>query len=131
MQRIVDQLYERFLKLLVEGRGLEKSEAKLLADGRVFTAQEALNFKLIDHIGYPDDALKRIRDLAGLSAQSRVVKYSVPRNFFSRFSGKLGMMWAWTEGDSLSELVLEGPRAYYLYAPQGTLWRALNLLRLK
>ena len=132
MQSLVDQLYQRFLKLLIEGRKIEESKARMLADGRVFTAADALKHKLIDKIGYPDDALKRIRELAKLSAQSRVVKYSVPRGFFSRFSGQLGVIWsAWNESHKLSDLVLEGPRAYYLYAPQGSLWRALQLLHLK
>ena len=132
MQRIVNQLYQRFLKLLIEGRKIEEDVAHTIADGRVFTATEALKYQLIDQIGYPDDALRRIRKLSGLSAQSRVVKYDVPRNFFSRFSSQLGVTWStWRSGRELSELALKGPRAYYLYAPDGALWRALQLVHLK
>ena len=127
MQAIVDQLYDRFLQLLVEGRGLDQESARAVADGRIFTAQEAKKRKLIDQIGYPEEALKRARALAQLPAESRVVKYHVPRSFFSRFSSEL-KLGLWSSSDRLSTLALEGPRAYYLYAPQGAAWRAAHLI---
>ncbi len=127
IQGIVDQLYQRFLGLLVKGRTLEEEVAKTLADGRVYTAQEALKHKLIDRIAYPQEALEYLKTLSGLDAEARVVRYHVPRSFFSRLSGRLGLDLQ--SGRSPAELAIEGPRAYYLYAPQGMVWRVLRLLQ--
>jgi protease IV len=129
LQEIVNQLYARFLDLLVKGRSLDVTEAKRLADGRVYTAADALKNKLIDQIGYPQQALDRIKKLSGLSEGTRVVKYHVPKSFFSRFSGSLGLSTEQLFNDqTMAKLALEGPKAYYMYAPQGMMWRALRLL---
>ena len=130
LQGIVDQLYVRFLDLLIKGRKLEKEEAQKIADGRVYTAQEALKLKLIDKIGYPNEALERVKDLSKISGEVRVVRYHVPKSIFSRFSGQLGLgLQGQLEDQMTLKLALEGPRAYYMYAPQGLLWRFMRLLK--
>lgn len=143
LQGIVDQLYERFLKLLRERRGLDEPVARRLADGSIYTAQDALKHKLIDKIGYPEEALKRAKTLAKLPPKSRVVHYSVPQSFFSRFSSQLGLdslsssstPWSSSSlsrgGNELTELSMNGPRAYYLYAPNGALWSALRMIYMR
>ena len=129
LQGIVDQLYSRFLKLLMERRGLTEETARRLADGSIYTAQDALKHKLIDTIGYPEDALKRAKVLAGLKSDARVVRYQVPRSFFSRFSSHLDLdTSAWIRRGGIADLALSGPRAYYLYAPNGSLWSTLRLI---
>ena len=130
LQGIVDQLYDRFLGLLIQSRSIEKDDAKRLADGRIFTAQEALKVKLIDRIGYPEEALSRLKNMSGLPERSRVVKYHVPRGFFSRFSSSFAHRWLSSNEEETMNLALSPPKAYYLYAPQGMLWRALRLLTL-
>lgn len=127
LKGIVDQLYQRFVSLLVEARKLKQEEALALADGRVYTAQEALNHKLIDQIGYPEDAIKRLKELSGLETKARVVRYHIPKSLFSRFSSALDL--SSSNVTSTLEMALEGPKAYYLYAPQGLAWRVLRLLQ--
>lgn len=129
LQGIVNQLYERFLSLLIKGRSIDREQAKELADGRVYTAQDALKNKLIDRIAYPEEALEHLLSLAGLDAKARIVKYHVPKSFFTKFSGQLGQnITSLLTSEEQSKLALEGPRAYYLYAPQGLVWRLLKLL---
>jgi protease-4 len=55
-QSVIDGLQDQFLARLVESRKLPMETAKRLADGRVYTAQQALDLKLVDRIGYMDDA---------------------------------------------------------------------------
>jgi protease-4 len=73
-QAVIDEYYEGFLAVVVKGRGNKLTEAELrpLADGRVYTAKQALQLKLIDEIGYFDSALQKALRLAGLKA-ARVV----------------------------------------------------------
>ena len=130
LQGIVNQLYKRFLDLLVKGRNIEKEEAKKLADGRVYTAQEALKLKLIDKIAYPNEALERVKKLSKIPGEVRVVRYHIPKSIFSRFSGSLGLnSQVHFEEEMSLKLALEGPKAYYMYAPQGMLWPFMRLLK--
>lgn len=65
MERPVNRLYDRFVKTVAEGRGLPEEEVRRLADGRVFVAEDALEAKLIDAVGYEDDAYDELCRLAG------------------------------------------------------------------
>lgn len=64
LQRSVDQAYERFLSLVSESRGVPADELRPVADGRILTAQDALEAKLIDAIGYEEDALRQVEAMA-------------------------------------------------------------------
>ncbi len=76
-QGIIDELYERFLEVIHEKRkdALSLEEIRELADGRVYTASQALKLKLIDEVGYFDEALARVLSLAKIPS-ARVVSYS-------------------------------------------------------
>jgi protease-4 len=52
LQGIIDSMFERFMTVVTESRPLEGTAIKEVADGRVFTAERALELKLIDRIGY-------------------------------------------------------------------------------
>ena len=54
-QEQVDEYYERFVDIVEEGRGLSEKEVKQLADGRTYTAKQALELGLIDSIALYDD----------------------------------------------------------------------------
>jgi len=75
MQGIIDSLYSRFVEAIDEGRkDLTADQIKPLADGRVYTAQQALDNKLIDGIGYLDDVIKIVKRATGL-ADARIITY--------------------------------------------------------
>jgi protease-4 len=58
-----------------------------LADGGIYTAEEALQHKLIDSIGYLDDAVKESARLASLTGDYQVVVYERPVTLLSLFGG--------------------------------------------
>jgi protease-4 len=86
LQDSVDAMYNRFLDLIVQGRPIKKAELKKLADGRIFTAEEAVKHKLIDGIGYWDDALAETADLLGVE-DLFVVTYETKKTFFDVLMG--------------------------------------------
>ncbi len=51
----VDEYYNKFVSIVSEGRGMTEEEIKALADGRVYTANQALNNGLIDEISLYED----------------------------------------------------------------------------
>ena len=54
-QSQVDECYERFVDIVEEGRGMSEKDVKKLADGRTYTAKQALKNGLIDKIALYDD----------------------------------------------------------------------------
>ncbi len=74
-QNLIDSLQGRFVRLVAEARKLPLDTARKLADGRIYTSQEALTSGLIDGIGYIDDTIEQARKLAGLDHASVVTYY--------------------------------------------------------
>lgn len=112
LQGSVDAMYDRFLDLVAQGRSIPKADLKPLADGRIFTANEALKHKLIDGIGYWDDAMDAMADLLGVD-DILVVTYQVEKTFFDRLMG------AHTPLPGLQSLLAAAgtPRRLYLWRP--------------
>jgi len=75
LEGIIKHLYEQFLKVVQEGRKtIEEQHLQKLADGRVFTASEALQEGLIDRIGYLTDGITWAKEMAGVD-KTQVVMY--------------------------------------------------------
>lgn len=61
-QKTIDDLHERFVSTIVDNRKqLSRAEIKKLADGRIYTSQQALENKLIDQVAYMDEAEEFIK----------------------------------------------------------------------
>lgn len=74
LQEIINRFYENFLTVILDGRkNLDRTQLLPLADGRVFTAPQALDAGLIDRIGYPQDAVAWAKQLAGIEKTCTVV----------------------------------------------------------
>jgi len=74
-QQIVQQLHGQFVSAVAEGRKgkLTLDEVKGLADGRVFTGQEAKRLKLVDELGNLQDAIATAARLAGMKGKPKTV----------------------------------------------------------
>jgi protease-4 len=77
--RLLQPAYRRFVDVVKEGRQgtLAPGEVEKLADGGIYVAEQALEAKLIDKIGYLDEAIATVKALAGLEA-AQVVEYRRP-----------------------------------------------------
>lgn len=78
LRGILDDLHERFRDVVLAGRGdLNAARLDTLADGRVFTARQALDSGLIDAIGHLEEAVARAEQRAGIPS-SRLIVYHRP-----------------------------------------------------
>ncbi|MEQ9454541.1 MAG: signal peptide peptidase SppA [Phycisphaeraceae bacterium] len=70
---LLDSGYKRFVDVVAQGRAgvLTEEEVRSVATGEIFMAQEALDAKLIDGIGYLDDAIDKAIELAGIPADTK------------------------------------------------------------
>jgi protease IV len=74
LQTMANNFHDRFIQVIRDQRPEVDGNDKTNFDGRVFTAEEALRRKLIDHVGYLDDAICLARRMAHLN-RARVVLY--------------------------------------------------------
>lgn len=81
-QEIIDQLHGRFLDVVMArpGNPLTREELAKLADGRIYTAGQAVQARLIDRTGYLDDVIDDIRKSVG-DDKARVVSYYRPGSY--------------------------------------------------
>ncbi len=79
---IVERLYGRFLEVVYAGRQkvLTREDLKPLADGRIFTAPEALEARLIDGVAYLEESVESLKAAQNLD-RARVVAYVRPRTY--------------------------------------------------
>lgn len=89
-QSIIDETYNRFVRIVADGRNLPEDEVRALADGRIFTGSQALELGLIDALGYEDEAISKASELGDIPGEPRVVRYVRPRSFASLFGASLG-----------------------------------------
>ncbi|CAG0970576.1 partial Putative signal peptide peptidase SppA, partial [Anaerolineae bacterium] len=89
LQSIIDGMYERFLDKVASGRpgAFTRDGLRKVADGRVYTAQQAKDLKLVDSIGYLDEAIEWAKEKAGVR-EARVVTYSQPRAYRNNIYSK-------------------------------------------
>ncbi|GAB1410323.1 signal peptide peptidase SppA [Desulfovibrionales bacterium] len=66
LQQVLEFGYAAFLDRVMRGRGLSQDQAEASAQGKVFTGQDALDRKLIDHLGDINQAVRVAGELAGL-----------------------------------------------------------------
>ena len=86
VQNLVAQMYDRFLGIVSEARGVPKDVLKNgVADGRVVTGKEALEAKLVDQLGYLEDAVALAKEL-GKADKASVVKYRHEMGFMDLFA---------------------------------------------
>ncbi len=120
-QSVINGLYERFLTVIKEGRqNLTADEIRKLADGRIYSGEQAKAVGLVDSIGYLDDAIDLAKREAGLT-DARIVVYQEPgefrQNIYSRFLGGEGGGNPFA-GFDLMALVRSGtPQFMYLWMP--------------
>lgn len=65
LQSLVDEAYDQFVSIIVEGRNLAESKVRELADGRIYSAKQAVEADLIDGICTLDEYYERIYEEQG------------------------------------------------------------------
>lgn len=91
-QALCDQAFDQFKTIVKDGRKgkLTVSTVDEVANGKIYSAADALKLGLIDQEGYLEDAWKYAASTAGLSKPS-VVRYQVPPTFIQQLLARGGL----------------------------------------
>ena len=73
LQGVLDNVHSQFIKAVAEGRKMLPSEVEKIADGRVFTGEQALKVGLIDELGNLEDAVQAAAKLSGIKGEPAIV----------------------------------------------------------
>ncbi|MFH0888800.1 MAG: signal peptide peptidase SppA [Planctomycetota bacterium] len=89
LQGIIDEMYGRFVQVITEGRkNLSREQILKLADGRIYTGEQAVKNGLVDEIGYLEDAIKSTETLAKIS-KAKIIEYEKSKGFIDFMFGAL------------------------------------------
>lgn len=84
LQNRVNQIYKDFTEVVQKGRNMDSASVEAIAQGRVWTATQALNIRLIDSYGGIDDAIKIAAHMSK-TKQYHIVDYPKIDNPFKQF----------------------------------------------
>lgn len=85
LQSLVDNSYNKFVKVVADGRKMDENTVRKIADGRIYDGKQALEKNLIDKFGFFDDVLFDVKTDLSLT-DPKVVSYDYVEPFNSIFS---------------------------------------------
>jgi protease-4 len=86
MQDLIDNVYNQFVRDIAAARSMPEETIYELADGRVYTGEQALEAGLIDSLGNFTDAITIAADLGGLDTKEPQLIYPKAERKFSLFN---------------------------------------------
>jgi len=78
LARQVDRIYEDFVEIVAEGRGMDREAVHAVARGRVWSGRDALEAGLVDALGGYPVAIAEARRLAGIEPDAPIVLRRFP-----------------------------------------------------
>lgn len=118
LQRMVNNSYEGFVKVISEGRHIPADQVRKIADGRIYDGRQAKELKLIDDFGYLEDVIAKMKKAEKLEG-AQVVRYSDNFGLGSLLSMQAQkVMGSNAEAAGLMKILSKpnSPRLMYLYA---------------
>jgi protease-4 len=73
LQGVLDSVHEQFIRAVAEGRKLPVEKVRELADGRIFSGEQARDLGLVDELGTLEDTLTLAAKLAGIRGEPEIL----------------------------------------------------------
>lgn len=86
IQHLSDDVYDQFVQDVAQCRGIIAKKHHEWADGKIFTARDALRLGLINKTGYISEAKEKLKDLANIEDEIEWIKPKKP-NMFQKMLG--------------------------------------------
>jgi protease-4 len=111
LQGMVDNMHSQFISAVASGRGLKVEDIRPIANGRVWTGQQALSLKLIDQIGDFEAAVKDTAKTVGIKGEPALVRPAKEKR--TMFDLLFGDASEWLP--SRAKLLEKNPGFYFLW----------------
>lgn len=73
LQEVIDSLHGQFVTAVSQGRKISIEEVRKIADGRIFSGEQAMHLKLVDRLGNFQDAVAVAAKMTGIKEEPRLV----------------------------------------------------------
>jgi protease-4 len=73
LQEVIDTVHQQFIKAVAEGRQLPIEQVAAIADGRIFSGEQARALGLVDELGNLEDTIAMAATMAGIEGRPSVV----------------------------------------------------------
>lgn len=74
LQGVIDNTRDQFVNAVAEGRKLPREQVASIADGRIFTGEQAKGVKLVDKLGTLQDAVDEAGRLSGIKGEPQLIR---------------------------------------------------------
>lgn len=117
LQEMINDSYQRFVDIIVEGRGMSEAEVRKVADGRIMNGRQAIEAGLADESGKVTDVIAAMKEDHDLQ-NATVFEYTTQESWTSLFGVKAGSLFGSNiESELIGKLLNDynAPRMMYLY----------------
>ncbi len=83
LQSLIDESYDEFVRIIAEGRQIDEEEVRQIADGRIYSGNQALNLNLVDELGSLEDTISWMKEELG---DLSVVRYQMSNSLSNLWS---------------------------------------------
>lgn len=73
-QEMIDSVHTQFITAVAAGRGMDKDQVRAVADGRIFSGEQAKTAGLVDVLGGFEDAIDLAAEKAGIEGEPRITR---------------------------------------------------------
>jgi protease-4 len=73
LQGVIDSVHNQFVRAVVEGRDMEERKVRQIADGRIFSGEQAKDLGLVDRLGSLQDAIEIAAEMIGIEGKPVVI----------------------------------------------------------
>ncbi len=73
LQSVIDSVHSQFVRAVAEGRNMEERKVRRIADGRIFSGEQAKELGLVDRLGSLQDAIEIAAEMIGIEGKPVVV----------------------------------------------------------
>jgi len=94
LEEVIQNVHQQFIEVVSKGRRLSREQVEKIADGRIFTGQQAKTMGLIDELGSFEDAVDLAKKMVGLSGDVKLIypekkRFSIWDLIFSEMMGEI------------------------------------------
>jgi protease IV len=74
LQGLIDNMFHQFIQAVANGRAMKFDDVKAIADGRVWTGEQALSLKLVDQLGDFQSAIEDTAKSVNIKGEPTIVR---------------------------------------------------------
>jgi protease IV len=94
LEDVIKNVHQQFIDVVIKGRRLSREQVEKIADGRIFTGEQARDLGLVDALGSFEDAVELTKKMTGLSGEIKLIfpekkRLSVWDLIFSEWLGEI------------------------------------------